>query len=202
VHLKPLDAPFAEGELAVTREPEDSCSYRVLIYSPHLTSSLLRVPGTERLLEGPIRLCVERRDGNGLCNGYLALDLQIQAGEILNVNLTTLTFEAPGWLSIRCKGPGDTHTAATSWWSLLGQGPRVHRLTALDHAPGGIPTEVMLEAPDELLPEGRLEFAYNRRCIPPGRYRIVPWPGAPERQYRTVKIMPGQHVPIVIDTNP
>lgn len=199
--LVPAAAAYGESAVELLRDEEDQHGYQAVAYSAYLTSTFLPAPGKESMVEGPIRLWVCRVAADGRCTGVAALDRTLKAGETLVVHLTTLTFEPPALLSIRCIGPGDQPPADSRWWSRLKGGPAVDQVIALDHGHHGLPAFLIVDAPDQMLPRGRAEFSFSRRAVPPGRYRIVPWPGAPERCCRTVNVLAGGHTVVEIDTS-
>jgi hypothetical protein len=132
-------------------------------------------------------------------NGYARLEVKLEAGKTAEVNLPELEYEVPGTVTIRCRGRGDPANLIDPWWSgVHGHGAQLFALVDLAARPGNLPGGVEIGEPDEVFREGRLEFAYIARQLPPGRYKAIPWEGAAEKDCRVFEVFAGRHTEVVI----
>jgi hypothetical protein len=116
-----------------------------------------------------------------------------KGSEPLELDLWKLACQPAAKLNLSFKGRGSPEAPLDAWW-FDGEGPRVVGLIALDD--GARP--VALPVPSRYMPDGKLEFAFEGLCLPAGRYRVIPWPGAPEKYLREFTLQSGVTTTIVV----
>ncbi len=148
---------------------------------------------------GRVRMLILRyTDSSGLV-GCASVEFELAAQQRKTLAVDDLVYEAPGRVNIRCTGRGDPESLIDPWWmGAHSQGPRLFLLQSLDRAVGNAPAAVQLNRPDAFFQAGKPSFAYVNRPLPPGRYRAIPWQGAPEKYCRTFEVKPGATVDIAI----
>lgn len=143
---------------------------------------------------GAVTAVVHRKQyprAGGCINGISRFELEVGSKPIV-VELGKLTYAPFATLDLVFKGRGSPEQNEDAWW-FPEKGPRAPKLIALD-AEQRI---VDLDYFSEFMPGGRLEFSFRDLLLPPGRYRLIPWPAAPEKNCRVFSLKPGEHSTIV-----
>lgn len=151
---------------------------------------------------GPVTVHLTRRlvDENGEYTGVVqSHSFSATLGEEPHVvKVSGLPWVTAATLTLTCQGYGDPGNPVDPWWMPASRlGPRIASISIKD---GNRWWPVDLQSPDEICPGGRIEFAYKDRPLPPGTYRVVPWPGAAEKYCREFELKPGQHLQVTIKT--
>lgn len=127
-------------------------------------------------------------------------EVHFEAGrEALQLKLWALDYRPAATLNLEFKGRGSPEQPLDAWW-FYDEGPRAPMLFELDAARKGAPRMVRIDGLTEYMPGGRLEFAVRGLVLPPGSYRLVPWPGAPAKYVREFTLQAGQHTTVTVDT--
>jgi hypothetical protein len=112
--------------------------------------------------------------------------------------MSELPWVTAATVTLTCQGYGDPGNPVDPWWMPASKlGPRVAYF-AIRIGTRWWPVD--LQGADEICPGGRIEFAYKDRPLPPGNYRVVPWPGAAEKYCREFELKAGQHLDVTIKT--
>ncbi len=151
---------------------------------------------------GPLTVQLTRRlvDENGDYTGVVqSHSFSATLGEEPHtVKVSELPWVTAATLTLTCQGYGDPGNPVDPWWMPASKlGPRVAYF-AIRIGTRWWPVD--LQGTDEVCPGGRIEFAYKQRALPPGTYRVVPWPGAAEKYCREFELKPGQHLEVTIKT--
>lgn len=117
------------------------------------------------------------------------------AGKAITVEVASLPWRAYGSFTLTCEGCGAPGEKVDTWWADNGAAKYI-RILVLDQADFMGPAEVELIEVDEWLPQCRTEFVFRNRFVPPGRYKVIPWPDAPEKYCRTFEVSSGKHVEV------
>lgn len=135
---------------------------------------------------GRVQLLVSRSSGDS----YSFASVQVQlTREEQELRLDKLDYKPFGRVTLTFSGRGSPDSPFDAWW--YGENaPRPPVVLALDQVVAATPRYVHLGSPDQLLPQGRLEFVYKDRQLPPGRYKVIPWPGAEEKWHQTFEVKP------------
>ena len=94
------------------------------------------------------------------------------------------------------RGRGSPEQTTDAWW-FPEDGPTAPRLYALDAMTNG-PRIVAINRISEYMPQGRLEFTCRGLDLPPGNYRVVPWPDASPKYCREFTLKAGGHTEIIV----
>lgn len=136
---------------------------------------------------GRVTLMVSRSSGGGCSFASVTLTITREEQEL---RLDKLDYKPFGRVTLTFSGRGSPDSPFDAWW--YGENaPRPPVVLALDQVVAATPRYVHLGSPDQLLPQGRLEFVYKDRQLPPGRYKVIPWPGAEEKWQVTFEVKPG-----------
>ncbi|MCA8910697.1 MAG: hypothetical protein KDB82_03245 [Planctomycetes bacterium] len=122
---------------------------------------------------------------------FARVEYQVKPGKH-TIDLRTFEYQFYGELDIEIVGHSGSDTHFDSWWLDDGKGPHPV-LLALDQCVQGEPRYVSLGEPGRVMPDGKLGLSYRNRLLPPGRYKVIPWAGAPEKYCPTVEVKPGEH---------
>jgi hypothetical protein len=117
------------------------------------------------------------------------------ADQVLDLN--SLAYEPYARVTLVFSGRGSPDRSFDAWW--YGESKPAPLLLALDQSFGGAPRYVGLGEPDRVLPDGRLEFTYDNRMLPPGRYKVIPWHGAAEKYCKTFTLASGSNSTITVE---
>lgn len=135
---------------------------------------------------GRVQLLISRSSGGGCSFASVTLTITREEQEL---RLDKLDYKPFGRVTLTFSGRGSPDSPFDAWW--YGENaPRPPVVLALDQVVAGTPRYVHLGSPDQLLPQGRLEFVYKDRQLPPGRYKVIPWPGAEEKWHQTFEVKP------------
>jgi hypothetical protein len=135
---------------------------------------------------GRVQLLVSRSSGDSYSFARVTVTLTREEQEL---RLDKLDYKPFGRVTLTFSGRGSPDSPFDAWW--YGESaPRPPVVLALDQVVSATPRYVHLGSPDQLLPQGRLEFVYKDRQLPPGRYKVIPWPGAEERWHQTFEVKP------------
>jgi len=197
------------AKVKLLRDADSSFSFSGVIYTADGLHEMARfgfeesfAPGLIRLLIGRERWIEGESEEHRKETSYATTEVMLKPGETSELNVSHLNYVAAARVTIRCRGRGDPGASFDPWWSgLEDTEPSLRALVSLDRAGPGAHTYIELDTPDEVLPASRVEFAYLGRTLPPGRYRAIPWEGAPEKYCRTFELKPGQHEEVLIDTS-
>jgi hypothetical protein len=110
------------------------------------------------------------------------------------LDLRALSWVAYGRFTLTCEDPDGSTDA---WWSDR-EGWRKVRIISSDRDQVFGEVEVELEAVSDWMPEGRMAFTFKNRSLPPGKYKVIPWPDAPAKYCRTFEVQSGQHTEVVV----
>jgi hypothetical protein len=114
--------------------------------------------------------------------------VEVEVGENLNViELAKLKYQPYGMVDLVFKGRGSPEQKFDAWWC-PGEGPRAPMLLALDRGRRAVELSWL----SEHMPHGRLEFSFRKKLLPPGRYRLIPWPEAPSKYWREFTLKAGE----------
>jgi hypothetical protein len=106
-------------------------------------------------------------------------------------------WEEFGEFTLMCEGRGSPgETLDSWWWSMDGW-----RNVCVEYQESGLglgSRQLESEGIDEYMPDGRLEFSFQKQLVPPGRYKVIPWPGAPAKYCGTFEVRSGQHTEVVV----
>ncbi|MCG3184182.1 MAG: hypothetical protein ICCCNLDF_02294 [Planctomycetes bacterium] len=135
---------------------------------------------------GRVQLLVSRSSGDSYSFARVTVTLTREEQEL---RLDKLDYKPFGRVTLTFSGRGSPDSPFDAWW--YGENaPRPPVVLALDQVVAATPRYVHLGSPDQLLPQGRLEFVYKDRQLPPGRYKVIPWPGAEEKWHQTFEVKP------------
>jgi hypothetical protein len=150
--------------------------------------------GTVDMTPGWVTLLVTRRGDDSCSFARVRVNL---TPEPQTLDLLTLSYEAYAKVTLVFSGRGSPDSPFDAWWFHDEQPAPL--LQALDQSFGGSPRYVSLGEPDRVLPDGRLEFTYDNRMLPPGRYKVIPWHGAVEKYCKTFTLAPGSVSTVVVE---
>ena len=125
-------------------------------------------------------------------NRYARFDIEI-TGERVVIELANLSYTDAARVDLVFRGRGSPDKNEDAWW-FHEYGPRAIRLLALDD----YDRVVVLDWLDSYMPEGRLEFGFRDLVLPPGRYRLIPWPDAPDKYCHEFTLTPGAHSQVTV----
>ncbi|MBE7491766.1 MAG: hypothetical protein HS108_08470 [Planctomycetes bacterium] len=194
-----------EGNLVLTTPENDFASYDLLALSGNHTARKLR-KDSNQLPQGTWHVVVRRStwlpdEGRTLVE-HAAVDIHL--GEELELDLGRLRYHASGRLVVHLTGRGRTTPGRDPWWesdkSLEFADPVIEHL---DFGPSrsnparglGQPSHIVFGTPGN--PKTMI-LAYDPLQLAPGRYRLLPWFGAPANLGREFTIQPGQTVTITL----
>lgn len=145
---------------------------------------------------GKVKLRVQRSiyfmDGS-VSVGIAEFQIELKAKPLM-VELARQQYVALASLDLVFKGRGSPEQATDAWW-FSKEGPSAPRLYELNGITG-TPRHVELDRLSQYMPQGRLEFSCRGLALPPGRYRLVPWPGASAKYVQEFTLKSGAHTTI------
>jgi hypothetical protein len=178
--LRLLDAGDEEAEVY------DPDNYHVMAYHERGEYGEYSAGETLEMELGRVQLLVSRSSGDSYSFARVTVTLTREEQEL---RLDKLDYKPFGRVTLTFSGRGSPDSPFDAWW--YGENaPRPPVVLALDQVVAGTPRYVHLSSPDQLLPQGRLEFVYRDRQLPPGRYKVIPWPGAEEKWHQTFEVKP------------
>ncbi|MCC6575528.1 MAG: hypothetical protein IT462_17250 [Planctomycetes bacterium] len=114
----------------------------------------------------------------------------------IDITVNQLDFQPVGTLVIKATRACPAPTLRDFWWAMP-DGGRM-KVEALDFKTADAP----LAAYPQLVPITTKPVPYaltEELLLPPGRYKITPWPGAPESACRTIDLKPGKREEVVFE---
>lgn len=203
VHADDLSADLATIHL---EGPNTSYQFEAAAFHKNGLSSR-RSSDQWKFPPGKVRLEVTRyatihffekgRYGYEMQCAYATVELDLQ-GEDVTVNLSELEYEPYGVVDIVLRGRGSPEKALDAWWFRNDEMPEL-QLYHLDSRIRGNPRRVLGGHPSPEFRHGR-QAAVRGMALPPGRYRLVPWDGAPAKHQRTFTVTPGGRHTVTVDT--
>ncbi|MBX3475621.1 MAG: hypothetical protein KF754_14690 [Planctomycetes bacterium] len=201
LHFKRED-PTTWGELDI-HEPEGSdYGYAVSALSADYIHQELS-SGLNRLQQGNWRVLIRRSHWPDSADrdtfDHAVVDIHVGASAA-SIDLAQLNYQPSGKLVLQLKGRGTTSAGLDPWWEIGDH--TSFREPILEHLDGRMAGQAPftgLGRPDtaNVEPASAL-LVYNPLLLAPGRYRLLPWFGAPGALAREFEIKPGQTTTIVL----
>ncbi|MCA8919790.1 MAG: hypothetical protein KDB32_11980, partial [Planctomycetes bacterium] len=145
---------------------------------------------------GKVKLRVQRTiyfsDGTH-STGIAEFQIELKTKPLM-VELARQQYVALATLDLIFTGRGSPDQATDAWWFST-NGPSAPRLYELGGITGTV-RPVELDRLSQYMPQGRLEFSRRGLALPPGRYRLVPWPGASAKYVQEFTLNSGTHTTI------
>lgn len=110
--------------------------------------------------------------------------------------LADLLYQDTGSVSITCYGRGGAAAGEDHWW--MGGNPGVWRLECLDQLIAGSPRWITGLDASSVQAGLPARFVVAGVELPPGRYRVIPWEGAPEKFWVTFQVRAGEHTHVTV----
>ena len=195
--------PAPWGTLEILRPDDEYPDYAFRAFSDEHTFREVDF-GSNPVPQGTWHLSVQRsRWSDDL--GWSVVDfasLRVHIGSTpAQVDLSGLTYRPAGRLIVHLAGRGTVSPGIDSWWQASDYVPFASPvLQYLDQGPPGHPPIIPFSRPEDAAQPagGQPLLVYRPRLLPPGRYRLLPWLGAPGALAREFEIKPGQTTTIVL----
>jgi hypothetical protein len=187
-----LGAPL-DGKLLLDAG-ESEFTWQVTVFHEDGGYGVGQVGGELEMAIGWVTLVVSRQASGGVTE-MARVQVRLST-EPQTLNLNSLAYEPFAQVTLVFKGRGSPDSPFDAWW--YGDAKPAPLMLALDQSFGGAPRYVGLGDPDRVMPDGRLEFTYDNRMLPPGRYKVIPWPGAAEKYCKTFTLAPGETSSVVV----
>lgn len=194
----------ARGVLQVRIDEDDPCDYEVLAVHHDLPATPI-IDGPNDVGTGVWRVFVRRTswpdDGDDFVLDHAVTEVRVpESGAQLT--LANLDYRPGGWLVVQLNGRGPLARGLDSWWQ-SGESVRFQSpvLQHLDGCLDGHPPALELGRPQHAREYGaagrtKLQLVYEPIALTPGRYRLLPWFGAPASLAREFEIRPGQTIAV------
>ena len=178
---------------------EDNARYDVEIIYPDGTTVGANGLNKKTVPQGQVRLIVQRTDYELVpedSSMWAEIELNIE-GTPVDVRLDALEYQKYAVVDLWFRGRNDS-LLRDPWWEPCAE-DRLPYMVALDDVILGQPRKLLLIAASDSSTSDGLEFGYRNRLLRPGRYRLVPWLGAPESACREIVLKPGRNKRIVVE---
>lgn len=187
--VTPADFDAGPCELTLTGAPAEDIEL-----AWHSVVGEIRMrEGVNQMPVGKLTLVVGRTVNKVSRSARTQVDLTPGA---TTLDLACLDYQAAGRVSFSCCGRGGVAPGEDHWWmsgkpllwrvdcpdELVGEPPRLSDGLAARYVRPGLP-------PRFVVPEIEL---------PPGRYRVIPWEGAPEKFWVTFQVRSGEHTRVAV----
>ncbi|MCA8919815.1 MAG: hypothetical protein KDB32_12115, partial [Planctomycetes bacterium] len=126
---------------------------------------------------------------------FIQFEIELKTKPVV-IELSKLNFQPLATLDLVFRGRGSPEQTTDAWW-FPEDGPTAPRLYALDAMTNG-PRIVAINRISEYMPQGRLEFTCRGLDLPPGNYRVVPWPDASPKYCREFTLKAGGYTEIIV----
>ncbi|MBK8207366.1 MAG: hypothetical protein IPK87_11355 [Planctomycetes bacterium] len=185
------------GRLVVTREDFSPVDCELVITNRHGACSIdsawgstagylsLEV-GTNRMRLGKVAIWAVRRGSDPPVWAWV--ELELLPGRT-TLELGDLSYTECGTVTFTVSGRGGVSPGEDKWW-FNGEEPSLGRIESL-----GTPRFAWRAWPGwlDVQPGLTQKFVYSNCQLPPGRYRVIPWEGAPEKFWVTFQVRAGEH---------